>query len=146
MQQNWRLSWQEIVQHLITAQASVTQSILLLKALLNVDPGTTLKLKRRQLKEFLLNRFRNCSRKTFIKLAIVNMPQQKVNSLRLKSAQKYVDAARGRYVSFSFVKCKFANQLFKPKSNPELLGTSINGTQPIGIVKASGDTVVSPYH
>jgi outer membrane protein len=67
-----------------------------------------------------------------------------VNGLRIKSAQKYVDAARGaRYPSVSLV-ASLQTNYSNLKSTPELLGSSINGFNPIGVVKPSGDTVLAP--
>jgi len=129
---------------LITAQASVTESILLLKAFLNVDPGAPFEIETPAVEKIPVQPISQLQPEHVYQLALNNLPQQKVNSLRLKSAQKYVDAARGAmYPSFSLsasLQTNFSNL----KSNPQLLGSSINGFNPIGVVKASGDTVFAP--
>jgi outer membrane protein len=130
--------------NLITAQASVTQSVLLLKALLNVDPGTPFEIETPSVDKIPVEPISELQPEDVYKLAIVNMPQQKVNSLRVKSAQKYVDAARGAMYPSVSLSANLQTNYSNIKSNPELLGTSINGTQPIGIVKTSGDTVIAP--
>jgi outer membrane protein len=129
---------------LITAQASVTRAILLLKALLNVDPGAPFEIETPAIERIPVQPIAELQPEEVYKLALINLPQQKVNSLRIKSAQKYVDAARGaRYPSIS-LSASLQTNYSNLKSTPEFLGSSINGFNPIGVVKPSGDTVLAP--
>jgi outer membrane protein len=129
---------------LITAQASVTQAILQLKALLNVDPGAPFEIETPAVERIPVEPVSALQPEEVYQLALINLPQQKVNKLRLQSAQKYVDAAKGaRYPSVS-LSASLQTNYSNLKSTPELLGTSINGFNPIGVVKASGDTVLAP--
>lgn len=129
---------------LITAQASVTQSILQLKALLNVDPGAPFELETPAVEKIPVESISELQPEQVYQLALVNLPLQKVNTLRLKSAQKYVDAARGaRYPSIS-LSASLQTNYSNLKNTPQLLSSSINGFNPIGVVKASGDTVFAP--
>lgn len=129
---------------LITAQASVTQSVLLLKALMNIDPGATFEIETPAVERIPVQPISQLQPEDVYKLALINMPQQKVNSLRILSAQKYVDAAKGAmYPSFS-LNATFQTNYSSLKSNPELLGSTVTGFNPIGLVKPSGDTVIAP--
>jgi len=128
----------------ITAQANVTQSILLLKALLNVDPGAPFEIETPAAERIPVEPISELQPENVYQLALINLPQQKVNSLRLKSAQKYVEAARGAMYPSLSLNASLGTNYSNLKSNPQLIGSSINGFNPIGVVKASGDTVLAP--
>lgn len=129
---------------LITAKASVTQSVLLLKALLNVDPGAPFEVETPAIEKIPVEPISELQPEQVYQLAVMNLPQQKVNSLRLKSAQKYVEAARGAMYPSVSLSASLQTNYSNLKSNPQFLGSSITGFNPIGIGKISGDTVLAP--
>ena len=129
---------------LITAQSNVTRALLSLKALLNVDPGATFEIETPAVERIPVEPISDLQPEQVYQLALMNLPQQKFNSLRLKSAQKYVDAARGAMYPSVSLSASLQTNYSNLKNNGELLGSSITGFNPIGVVKPSGDTVLAP--
>ena len=129
---------------LITAQAGVTEATLMLKALLNVDPGAPFEIEAPAVENIPVEPISALQPEQVYQLALRNLPQQKVNELRLLSAQKYVDAARGAMYPSLSLSASLQTNYSNLKNNGELLGSSIAGFNPIGVVKASGDTVLAP--
>ncbi|MGZ5135182.1 MAG: TolC family protein [Flavitalea sp.] len=129
---------------LITAQAGVTEAVLMLKALLNVDPGAPFEIEAPAVENIPVEPISELQPEQVYQLALRNQPLQKVNALRLLSAQKYVDAARGAMYPSVSLSANIQTNYSSLKSNPELIGSSISGFNPIGVVKTNGDTVVAP--
>jgi outer membrane protein len=87
---------------LVTAQTSVQQSILLLKALLNLDAATPFDVEAPPVEMIPVESIADLQPDQVYQLAVMNLPQQRVNELRIQSAQKTVSAARGQmYPSIS---------------------------------------------
>lgn len=88
--------------NLITATNSVRQYILQLKALLNIDPGQTFVVEVPPLDKIPVLGLEELQPEAVYAQAVRNLPQQKVNDLRIMAAEKYVKAARGQmYPSLS---------------------------------------------
>ena len=81
---------------LITAESTVQQSILLMKALLNLDAATPFDVVTPSIDKIPIDPIAELQPENVYALAMANMPQQKVNSLRIQSAQKSIAAAKGR--------------------------------------------------
>ena len=81
--------------NLVTAEASVQQFILQMKALLNLDAAVSFDVETPPVNFIPLEPLADLQPDAVYALAMANMPQQKVNDLRLKSAQKAAEAARG---------------------------------------------------
>jgi outer membrane protein len=81
---------------LITAEATVTQSLLLMKALLTLDAGTPFDVDTPPVEVIPVIPLADLQPEAVYALALANLSQQKVNDLRLQAARKSVDAARGR--------------------------------------------------
>lgn len=129
---------------LISAQAGVTEATLMLKALLNVDPGAPFEIEAPAVDRIPVEPISELQPEQVYQLALRNLPQQKVNELRLQSAHKYVDAARGAMYPSVSLSASLQTNYSNLKNNGELLSSSIVGFNPIGVVKASGDTVLAP--
>lgn len=87
---------------LITSVNTVRQNILQLKALLNVDAAQNFTVEMPPLDRIPVLPLGQLQPETVYSEAVRNLPQQKVNELRIKAAEKYVRAARGQmYPSFS---------------------------------------------
>lgn len=88
--------------NLINADNTVRQNILQLKAVLSMDAGMPLTLASPPLEAIPVLPLADLEPEALYAEAIVNLPQQKVNDLRIKAAEKYVKAARAQmYPSFS---------------------------------------------
>lgn len=81
---------------LISAVNTVRQNILQLKALLNVDAGQSFTVEMPPLDRIPVLPLEQLQPEAVYVDAVKNMPQQKVNDLRIKAAEKYVLAARGQ--------------------------------------------------
>lgn len=87
---------------LITASNTVKQNILQLKAILNVDAGQNFVVETPPLDKIPVLALEQLQPEFVYSEAVKNLPQQKVNDLRIKAAEKYVLAARGQmYPTFS---------------------------------------------
>lgn len=80
---------------LVTAQTSIQQYTLQLKALLNLDAGAPFKVATPPVETIPVESLAELQPESVYTLAITNLPQQKANELRLQSAMKSVQAARG---------------------------------------------------
>jgi len=80
---------------LITAQASAQQFLLQLKALLNMDAGAPFDIETPPINSIPVESIGNLQPETVYQSAVKNLPQQKVNDLRIQSAIKNSAAAKG---------------------------------------------------
>lgn len=87
---------------LVTAEGNVAQSLLLLKAYLSFDAGVSFEIETPDIESIPLDNIASLQPEIVYKLALKNLPQQKVNDLRIKAAQKFIASARGAmYPTFS---------------------------------------------
>ena len=87
---------------LITADNTVRQNILQLKAILAIDAGSNFAVESPPLDNIPVLSLAELQPEAVYNLALQNLPQQKVNDLHIQAAQKYVQAARSqRYPTFS---------------------------------------------
>jgi outer membrane protein len=82
--------------NLITASNTVKQNILQLKAILNVDAGKAFTVETPPLEKIPVLTLDELQPEFVYAEAVKNLPQQKVNELRIKAAEKYVLSARGQ--------------------------------------------------
>ena len=80
---------------LITAQTSVQQFVLQLKALLNLDAALPFDVDTPPVDLIPVETIADLQPDKVYQLAVANLPQQRVNELRIQSAQKQVKSARG---------------------------------------------------
>lgn len=130
--------------NLVTAKGAEAQALLSLKALLSIDAGKPFDITTPPIEAIPLEPLSALEPESVYKLALQNLPLQRVNALRLQAAQKNAAAARGAlYPSFSLggsIGTNYSNI----KNVPQLVGTTVNGVTPIGVVKGTGDTVFAP--
>ena len=81
---------------LITAEASVQQFVLQMKALLNLDAGASFEIETPPVDRIPIESLGDLQPEAVYALALKNLPQQKVIDLRLMSAKKGVDVSRGQ--------------------------------------------------
>lgn len=120
---------------LITAETSARQSVLQLKALLNLDAAAAFEIDTPPVELIPVENIADLQPEAVYNLATVNMPQQKVDILNVQSAQKSVFAARGEmYPTLSLFGSLGAS--FNNKSKQAISKTQVN--PPIGKVTISG--------
>ena len=87
---------------LVTAIATTAQSILQLKAILNLDAGSPFEVDAPPVEQIPVESIADLQPETVYGLAVQNMPISRVNDFRVKAAQKSVQAARSSlYPTFS---------------------------------------------
>lgn len=87
---------------LITAKASVLQNLLNLKAILNLDASQAFEVEMPPLDRIPVESLAELQPEIVYSLALANLPQQKINELRIKAAGKYVEASKAQmYPSLS---------------------------------------------
>ena len=79
----------------INAKGNTNISILSLKALMNIDPAAAFEIDTPPIDRIPVEPIANLQPDYIFDIALKNLPQQRVNELRLKAAEKNVDAARG---------------------------------------------------
>lgn len=79
----------------ITAKAAVTQTLLQMKALLNLDAAAPFDVSTPPVETIPLESLADLQPENVFSSAMIHLPQQKVNNLNLQAAQKNVLAAKG---------------------------------------------------
>lgn len=88
---------------LIVARATTQQNLLQLKAVMNMDAATPLEIELPSLDKIPVEPIAELQPEMVYNLALQNLPQQRVNELRIKAAGKFIESARGAmYPTFSF--------------------------------------------
>lgn len=82
--------------NLISAETSVLQFILQMKAVLNLDAGATFDIETPPVDKIPIDNLGELLPESVYALALVNLPQQKVIDLRIQAAKKSVEAAKGQ--------------------------------------------------
>ena len=125
--------------NLITASNTVKQNILQLKAILNVDAGERFVVETPPVSKIPVLTLDQLQPEYVYAEAVKNLPQQKVNDLRIKAAEKYLTSARGQmYPTFSlfaglgtnYANNKIPNVLRVPTGTLDTTGAkaNVNGT------------------
>jgi outer membrane protein len=81
---------------LIAAKATVRTNTLQLQALLNVDAAEPFEVETPPLEQIPVQPLSELEPETVYALALNNLPQQKMNNLRIEAAKKFVAAAKGQ--------------------------------------------------
>jgi outer membrane protein len=79
---------------LVTQQASFQQNTLQLKAVMNLDAASAFDVAMPPLEQIPIESIADLEPEKVYALALANLPQQRVNDLRIKASQKYQEAAR----------------------------------------------------
>jgi outer membrane protein len=121
--------------NLISAETSVHQLTLQLKAILNLDAAVSFEVETPPVDMIPVESLADLQPDAVYQLAVVNRPQQKVDDLNLKAALKNVEVAKGyMYPTFSLFGSLGA--AYNNKSKQVVSKTQIN--PPIGIVNVNG--------
>ncbi|MFD2919103.1 TolC family protein [Terrimonas rubra] len=120
----------------ITARASVTQTILQMKALLNLDAAAAFDVLAPPVETIPVESLADLQPENVFSSALIHLPQQKVNKLNLQAAQKNVLAAKGAMYPtlsmFGSLGSRFIN------TGQELLSTTQTPVTSIGKVTVNG--------
>ena len=130
----------------INAKGNTTLNIFSLKTLMNIDPATPFEIDIPPIDKIPVEPIANLQPDYVFDIALKNLPQQRVNELRLKAAERRVEAAKGSmYPTLSTFASLGSNYNNKSRSV-----TGFNQTTtiiPVGTVKVNGTdyTVTSPF-
>ncbi len=130
----------------INAKGNTTLNILSLKALMNIDPATAFEVDIPSIDKIPIESIANLQPDYVFDIALKNLPQQRVNDLRLKAAEKNVAAAKGSmYPTLSTFGNLGTN--YNNKSRSITGFNQITTIIPVGTVKVNGTdyTVTSPF-
>jgi len=130
--------------NLISAKGSEAQALLTLKALLSLDAATPFDVVTPPIEMIPIEPLSELQPEAVYSLALVNLPQQRVNDLSLKAAQKNADAAHGLMYPAISIGGSLQTNYSNAKNQTELLGFTPNGFTKIGVVSGTLDTVVAP--
>ncbi|HVZ57674.1 MAG TPA: TolC family protein [Chitinophagaceae bacterium] len=122
--------------NLVTSEANAAQLLLQLKALLYLDAALPFDIDAPPVDRIPVLSLAELQPETVYALALVNLPQQRVDDLKIKSSQKLVDAARGAmYPSvslFGSLGTTYNNKAQEAKGkatiNPPLGKVTVGGT------------------
>lgn len=121
--------------NLISAETSVHQLTLQLKALLNLDAAASFEIETPPVDMIPVESLADLQPDAVYQLAVINRPQQKVDELNLKAALKNVQVAKGSmYPTFSLFGSLGA--AYNNKSQKLISTTKVN--PPIGLVNVNG--------
>ena len=81
---------------LISAEAGVQQSLLQMKAVLNIDAGSLFDVETPPVDRIPIDNLAELQPENVFQLALINLPQQKVIDLRLQAAKKSVEISKGQ--------------------------------------------------
>ncbi|MEP6727823.1 MAG: TolC family protein [Bacteroidota bacterium] len=119
----------------ISAKATVDQNILFLKAFMNVDPAVPFEVDTPPIEKIPVESIGSLQPDVVYQLALANLPQQKVNKLKLEAAQKYVLGAKGAmYPTISL----FGNLGASFNNKAQQVTGSSNFISPLGKVTVGG--------
>jgi outer membrane protein len=130
--------------NVVSARGTEAQSLLFLKALLSLDAGTPFDIVTPPVEMIPLEPLSELQPEAVYQLALQNLPQQRVNALRLQAAQKSAEAARGAMLPTLSVGGNLRTDYSTNKTNARLINTTFDGFREIGVVKGTTDTVLSP--
>lgn len=128
----------------ISAVGTETQSLLLLKSILNLDAATPFDIVTPTVEFIPIEPIAELQPEKVYQLAIANRPQQRANQLRLEAARKFQEAARGQMYPTLSAGAGLFTRFSTAKNNPQLVSSSIVGFDTIGVVSGSTTPVVSP--
>ena len=129
---------------LVSAQGTEIQSMLLIKSLLNLDAGAPFDIAVPPVGLIPIDPISELQPEFVYALAIKNLPQQKVNQLRLLAAQKFADAAKGSLYPSIALGASLGTNYSNLKNNRRLISSTINGVDTIAVVSGSNIPVVVP--
>lgn len=139
---------------LVSAMGTETQSLLLIKSLLNLDAATAFDIADPPVEKIPVDPIGELQPDIVYQLAIKNMPQQRANQLRLLAAQKYVDAAHGALYPTISIGAAVGTNYSTTKNNVnrfvipgqvDTIGIVSGTTTPVVIPKQGANLFADPY-
>lgn len=131
---------------LISAQGTEMQSLLLMKALLNLDAGMPFDIVVPPVDGIPVEPLSELQPEQVYALAVKNLPQQRANKLRLEAAAKFAEAARGMMYPTLSAGISIGTNYSNLKNTRTILDPPIIGLDTVARVFNSGQAVVTPKY
>jgi outer membrane protein len=132
---------------LITAEGTETQSILLIKSLLQLDAGVAFDIDAPPVDMIPIEPIGELQPEVVYQLALKNLPQQQVSKFNLQAAEKYADAAKGAMYPTLSMGASLASSYSSLKGNERTSNIPIAfDTSNRVIVLSTGDKVGFPIY
>src|SRR6185369_12033144 len=128
----------------ISARGAETQSLLFIKALLNVDAATPFDIATPPIDLIPIDPIAELQPEYVYQLALKNLPQEMINQLRLQAAQKFADAAKGALYPTIGAGISLGTNYSNLKNNRKLVSTTPNGVDTVAFVSGSNTPVYVP--
>jgi outer membrane protein len=112
---------------LLSAIGTETQSLLLLKALLNIDAGLAFDITAPPVELIPVDPIAELQPEAVYTLALKNLPQQRVNQLRLDAASKFAAATKGTMYPTVGMGISLGANYSNLKTNPTLVKSTATG-------------------
>jgi outer membrane protein len=132
--------------NLISAQGAEIQSLLLIKSLLNLDAAMAFDVTAPPVDMIPIDPIAALQPEDVYALALKNLPQQRVNELRLQAARKFADAAKGMMYPTIGIGASLGSNYSDLKSNRKLLSPTATGSDTIAYVSGSNTPVYVPSY
>jgi len=130
---------------LITAIGTETQSLLLIKSLLNLDAGVAFDIVTPPIDRVPVDPIAELQPEHVYQLAIKNLPQQRLNNFRLLAAEKFAAAAKGAMYPSIGAGVSVGTNYSNLKSNDRLISETPNGkVDTVAFVSGSLTPVIVP--
>lgn len=127
----------------ITSVANTELQQLQLKAILNLDAGAPFNIETPDVDKIPLQSLADLQPEAVYALALVNLPQQRINDFRLKAAQKRREASRGFMYPSIGAFAGLSSNFFGPFQ--KALPGSQTGEQPTGLYTKVGSTITPVF-
>ncbi len=129
---------------LISAIGTETQSLLLIKSLLNVDAGSVFDIATPPIDRVPIDPIAELQPEVVYQLAIKNLPQQRLNDFRLRAAEKFADAAKGAMYPSIGAGASFGTSYSNLKNNRQLKSNIPTGLDTVARVFGTNTAVYVP--
>ena len=131
---------------LISAKGSETQSLLFIKSLLNLDAALPFDIATPPIDLIPIDPIAELQPEYVYQLALKNLPQEKINQLKLQAAQKFADAAKGALYPSIGAGISFGTNYSNLKNNRKTVSTTQNGIDTVAYVSGSNTPVYVPVY
>ncbi|RYZ24367.1 MAG: TolC family protein [Chitinophagaceae bacterium] len=130
--------------NVVNAKTSEIQALYNLKALLALDAAQPFDVVTPPVELIPVEPLADLQPQNVYALALQNLPQQRVNSLRVQSAQYQVKAARGAMLPTFSLSGSLQSNISSNKNTPLVDQAVLKGYQPVGLVQGTNQVVLAP--
>jgi outer membrane protein len=131
---------------LISVRGIETQSLLFIKALLNLDAAIPFDITTPPIDLIPIDPIAELQPEYVYQLALKNLPQERINQLRLLAAQKFADAAKGALYPSIGAGVSLGTNYSNLKNNRRVVSTVPNGIDTVAFVSGSNTPVYVPVY